>query len=196
MSFFGFDAALPREGDDRFREGPELGSLGGFEYEDEFELRGDEDEDVQDFLETEQEADAVNLDTFGDAEPPSGAHGRDDGSAVKVDRAPRVGECRRKWCQCSGKVLTRWRRSTGKDFDFAAANRSFEQKVQRNIGPNAPQTRAGPGGRPTEVSPQTQDSSIKSLWDGAGPAGPPQPIQRQVEPSRTSQVKFRRKARA
>lgn len=67
MSFFGFDASMPgRPEDDQFREGP---TLGGFEYEDELLMAGDDEEEIQDFLATEKEADVANADTFGDMDP-------------------------------------------------------------------------------------------------------------------------------
>lgn len=90
MSFFGFDTSLPGRDDDRFREGPTLGSLGGFEYEDEFELPGEEG-DIQDYLATEEEADAANLDTFGELATPPDASGRDDGRVSQSERVQKIG---------------------------------------------------------------------------------------------------------
>ncbi|KAI9018308.1 topoisomerase II-associated protein PAT1 [Hyaloraphidium curvatum] len=141
MSFFGFDTALPKgerlSGDDAFREGP---SLGPYEYEDELGFGG-EDEEVQDFLETEQEADAANADTFGETTLADTSGGRDDWSR-KPEAAPKV----------------------GKDFDFVAANETFDRKVQRETPVPAA---AGPGafsGR-TSVSPLPRENTIKALWD-------------------------------
>jgi hypothetical protein len=86
MSFFGFDTNLPGTADrERFAEGP---GLGDFEFLDDFAVGHKDEGEIQDFLESEQEADAANADTFGEI---GAASGRQD----PLKGVATIGSCRR-----------------------------------------------------------------------------------------------------